>query len=132
MAMTAQRRIILEELRNSGNHPTADELFRAVRKRLPKVSLATVYRNLEVLASQGIIRKLAIPGARMRFDGVTQAHLHMRCVKCSRVMDAPLGAAQIPSQLPSELEGNVVLEYRLDILVECSTCRGKDSGQSHP
>lgn len=131
MVMTPQRQTILEELRNCQNHPTADELFQMVRQRIPKVSLATVYRNLEVMASAGMIRKIDMAGGQMRFDGTVSPHHHMRCVKCSRVMDAPPHVLQKTSNLPSELNGHLVLEYRLDILVECASCRRAPSAQSN-
>ncbi|MGE5577510.1 MAG: Fur family transcriptional regulator, partial [Syntrophothermus sp.] len=53
--MTRQRQIILEELKNVTTHPTADEVYEMVRRRLPRISLGTVYRNLELLAEEGII-----------------------------------------------------------------------------
>ena len=53
LRMTRQRRVILEELRNVNTHPSADEVYEMVRKRLPRISLGTVYRNLELLCSQG-------------------------------------------------------------------------------
>ena len=55
--MTTQRRVILDELRSTGSHPTADQLYERVRRRLPRISLGTVYRNLEILAGQGVIQK---------------------------------------------------------------------------
>ena len=55
MRMTRQRSVILEELRNSGMHPSADQLYQLVRKRLPRISLGTVYRNLEILSELGEI-----------------------------------------------------------------------------
>ena len=66
---TPQRRIILEELCAVTTHPTAGELYGIVRRRLPRVSLGTVYRNLEVLYANGVINKLDYAGAEARFDG---------------------------------------------------------------
>lgn len=88
--MTAQRRVVLEELERSGSHPSADELYERVRERLPRISLATVYRNLELLAEKGLIRRLELGGTQMRFDAKTAAHYHLRCVGCGRVEDAPV------------------------------------------
>jgi Fur family ferric uptake transcriptional regulator len=56
--MTRQRRVILEELRKVNTHPSADEIYEIVRKRLPRISLGTVYRNLEILSESGDIQKL--------------------------------------------------------------------------
>ena len=71
-------------------HPSADEVYAMVRKRLPRISLGTVYRNLEILAENGDIQKLE-PGCTLkRFDGKTENHYHLRCIRCDRVVDAPV------------------------------------------
>ncbi|MCI5132654.1 MAG: transcriptional repressor, partial [Candidatus Electrothrix sp. EH2] len=67
LRMTHQRELILEELGNCHNHPTADALYERIKKKLPRISLATVYRNLEILSEAGMIRKLEISGRQKRF-----------------------------------------------------------------
>ena len=66
--MTRQRKVILEELLKQNAHPSADEIYQMVRRRMPRISLGTVYRNLEVLASMGKIQKLELSGALKRYD----------------------------------------------------------------
>ena len=85
--LTSQRQIILEELRKVKSHPTADEIYDMVLKRLPRIGLGTVYRNLELLAKLGIIRRLEVGGEQNRFDGDISPHYHIRCIKCNRVDD---------------------------------------------
>ena len=87
--MTRQRALILEELRKLDTHPTADELHGIVRARLPRISLGTVYRNLDVLVDSGMARCLASVGAAKRFDGNISDHQHVRCVVCGRIGDIP-------------------------------------------
>jgi Fur family ferric uptake transcriptional regulator len=58
-----------------------------VRERLPRIGLGTVYRNLDLLAEKGIIKKIEVGGEQKRFDGDTSAHYHIRCVECNRVED---------------------------------------------
>ncbi|NPA94804.1 MAG: transcriptional repressor [Thermodesulfobacteria bacterium] len=87
MRITNQREIILEELRRLKSHPTADELYEVVKKRLPRISIATVYRNLERLSEAGMIHKLEYGGRQKRFDGDVTPHCHVVCVKCGRVSD---------------------------------------------
>ncbi len=84
---TRQRQVILEELQKLDLHPTAAALYEIVRRRVPKISLGTVYRNLELLARTGVIRKLEFAGAEARFDGNVTRHDHLRCVRCGRVDD---------------------------------------------
>lgn len=84
---TRQRKVILEELRKVTTHPTADEVYKMVRRRLPRVSLGTVYRNLDILAEAGDILKLEMAGTQRRYDGVVENHYHVRCTECGRVDD---------------------------------------------
>ena len=84
---TRQRQVILEELQKLTSHPTAAGLYEIVRRRLPKISLGTVYRNLELLARTGLIQKLEFGGGEARFDGNVDRHDHVRCVRCGRVDD---------------------------------------------
>ena len=84
---TTQRKVILEELRRQKTHPTATELYELVRRRLPHISLGTVYRNLELLACNGIIGKIERGREQARFDGFPGDHHHVRCSACGRVED---------------------------------------------
>jgi Fur family ferric uptake transcriptional regulator len=68
--LTTQRQIILEELSKVKTHPTASELYDMVRKRLPRIGLGTVYRNLELMAESGIILKIEVGGTQKRFDAI--------------------------------------------------------------
>ncbi len=81
-----QRELILEELRGLTCHPTADELYELVRKRISNISLGTVYRNLELLAANGVILKIET-GGKNRFDGMATPHPHIRCAQCGKVDD---------------------------------------------
>jgi Fur family ferric uptake transcriptional regulator len=96
---TEQRTVILEELRLCRNHPSADKLYLRVRKRLPRISLGTVYRNLELMASQGLIRRLQTVSGQKRFDPVTDEHCHFRCRACGKIEDIPF-AVKLPELDP--------------------------------
>jgi Fur family transcriptional regulator, ferric uptake regulator len=85
--MSRQRLVILEELKKVKTHPTADEVYEAARLYIPRISLATVYRNLEALAEDGAIQKLQVSGSQMRFDGDPSEHCHIRCTRCGQVDD---------------------------------------------
>jgi Fur family transcriptional regulator, ferric uptake regulator len=85
--MTKQRQAIVEELKTVTSHPTADQIFEMVRKRLPRISLSTVYRNLETLSAGGVIQKMEVAGTQKRFDGSVHHHYHIRCVQCGRLDD---------------------------------------------
>ncbi len=121
--MTPQRRVILEELRRSEAHPSADELYERVRRRLPRISLATVYRNLDLLAERGMIRRIEAGGGRRRFDGRTEPHHHVRCTRCGRVEDLPAECLEGYRTEPAERLGFAVSGCRFELLGLCPDCR---------
>ena len=84
--MTPQRMLILEHLRSVKTHPSAEAVYNIVRQRMPTITLATVYRNLNLLAEQGEILKLEINN-EFRFDGDTCAHQHCICRHCGKIVD---------------------------------------------
>ena len=121
--MTPQRQAILEELRRLTSHPTADEVHTLVRRRLPRVSLGTVYRNLEMLSDCGLIQKLEMGGGQRRFDGNTGDHYHVRCVRCERVEDAPVKPMPAIDDALRKVSGYEVMGHRLEFIGVCPACR---------
>ena len=122
---TTQRMVILEELRGTNSHPTAGELYQMVRRRLPKISLGTVYRNLDVLAEAGKIQKLDLGGGQARFDARNDAHDHVRCVRCGRVDDVPGPSADLGNEQMANAAGYEILGHRLEFVGVCPQCRTK-------
>lgn len=125
--MTPQRKIILEELKKLNYHPGADEIYEAVRKRLPRVSLGTVYRNLDILSELGEIQRLELSGTINRFDWDTKKHYHIRCMECGRVENAPVAPL---NQIEDELYGATVftiIGHRLEFLGLCPACSKKNA-----
>ena len=126
LRMTRQRKVILEELKSKNNHPSADELYERVRVHLPRISLGTVYRNLEVLCELGEIQKLDLSGSIKRYDGNPLKHYHIRCVQCNRVDDAPIAPM---NQLEDEIYDATVFEiigHNLEFVGFCPECSKKN------
>lgn len=120
---TPQRKIILAELCAVKTHPTAAELYDMVRLRLPRVSLGTVYRNLEVLHQDGMINKLEFAGTETRFDGDLSDHYHVRCTECDHIEDVfNLSPSEKPAQ-PTELAGYQISGHRLEYIGVCPSCQ---------
>lgn len=82
---TTQKQQILTYLRSTKLHPTAEDVYDAVRQRLPQISKGTVYRNLDQFVRNSVIRE--IPGVQKRFDANLSTHSHFCCEKCDRIVD---------------------------------------------
>lgn len=130
MRMTRQRSLILQELQKSCQHMTADDLYDAVRKHEPRVSLATVYRNLELLSDAGIIGKIALGGRQKIFDADPSRHHHITCCVCHRVdnLEGFEGVDNLLGQVnSSEYQ---ITTSRLEVVGICPSCAQKNGSTS--
>ncbi|PIN88122.1 hypothetical protein COV12_00140 [Candidatus Woesearchaeota archaeon CG10_big_fil_rev_8_21_14_0_10_32_24] len=84
--LTLQRKIILEYLQNVKTHPTAEEVFNNVKIKIPKITLATIYRNLQILAKEKQAERLEVNG-QFHFDGDLDPHIHFICKNCQIIKD---------------------------------------------
>ena len=123
LRITKQRQLILDELMGVTSHPTADELYQMVRKRLPKISLGTVYRNLEIMSDCGVIQKLDIGGTQKRFDANASTHYHVRCAKCGKVDDIEMSTNQNVEKEASKISNYKILRHRLEFTGICPDCK---------
>jgi len=122
LRMTRQRRAILEALAGTDAHPTADQVYAMVRRRLPRISLGTVYRNLDLLSQAGLVRDLRLGGGPRRFDGITDPHYHVRCVRCGQVADVPVKTAPALERAAARSSGFAILGHRLEFTGICPRC----------
>lgn len=125
--ITRQRQVILEGLKNMTSHPTAGEVYDMVRRELPRVSLGTVYRNLETLSRDGYILKLDLDEGQKRFDGRTDHHYHLRCLDCGRVVDINLPSQAEVVKKANRMNNCLVTGHKLEFTGLCPRCR-KDRG----
>lgn len=121
--MTRQRRVLLDLLSGDETHPTADEVFRIVRRELPHISLSTVYRNLEALSELEMIGRLDIPGGQRRFDPDTSPHYHVRCTGCGAVRDLAVRPVVELEQLARTQTDYQVTGHRLEFVGRCPQCK---------
>lgn len=124
MRMTVQRKVIHDELCSMSSHPTADEIYRSVKKKIPKISLGTVYRNLDILAQSGVIRKLELGSNQRRYDGTLSPHYHVRCLDCERVDDVSASAIDI-SKAVEHKGGYDIYGHDLEFFGMCPDCKAK-------
>lgn len=121
--LTTQRQIILEELSKVKTHPTASELYDMVRRRLPRIGLGTVYRNLELMAESGMILKIEVGGTQKRFDATTDEHYHIRCSACGKVddIDVPV-VKELVAQAAANSTYNI-LGHHVEFTGICTDCQ---------
>lgn len=120
---TEQRAAVYGYLRRTTSHPTADDVFTAVRTQIPDISLATVYKSLETLVGCGLAGKLTYGDGSARYDGRTDPHHHARCVACGAVMDVPGRLEAEVLERLGPVPGFEVEGYRLELVGVCDDCQ---------
>ncbi|MGB5686457.1 MAG: transcriptional repressor [Candidatus Electrothrix sp.] len=121
--LTTQRQILLEELSKVNSHPTACELYEIIRKRLPRIGLGTVYRNLELMADSGMILKLELGGAQKRFDATTDPHYHIRCSACGKLEDITVDVQKKIMEDAAEKTSYTILGHNVEFTGKCPACQ---------
>lgn len=113
-----KRDAVLEKIRGTTSHPTADWIYEEVRKDIPDISLGTVYRNLSVFKDEGLIISVGVVDGQERFDANTREHTHFICLGCGDVLD-------IDADIGPELNEKVARDNGLDIMFRQLNFYGK-------
>jgi Fe2+ or Zn2+ uptake regulation protein len=120
---TKQREAILKVLRNTRSHPTADQIYDAVRKEVPNISKGTVYRNLQVLREDGAISELNLNGTISRYEEKQSRHYHFRCERCGRVFDLDEPVDTEIENRVAERTGFKVSSHQTEFRGLCKDCQ---------
>ena len=121
MKLTPQRLAILDYLKGNTSHPSAEDIYSAVRDRFPTMSLATVYNTLAALQVRSVVQELTIDPHKRRYDPNVEQHNHLICTRCSKIVDVHLDfALDLPEEIKQSFSvtGNHVEFYGV-----CSACR---------
>jgi Fur family peroxide stress response transcriptional regulator len=135
LSVTHQRLAIFEALAASRMHPSAEQLHRVVRRRIPTLSLATVYKNLEALRGIGAVSDVnvheqgrfeaALPGT-----GAGKPHHHLVCIACRRVSDLPEESLPALRVEPRDAQGFEVQAVRVQVEGLCASCKAARRGKA--
>lgn len=117
-----QREIIYETLKNSNTHPDVDAIFAEVRKRLPDIGIATVYRNLRQLVAAGLVETLETTKDCIHYDADLSSHAHFVCERCGRITDL----VAVPMAEAVEKLGYTVTREKLVFYGICADCKREE------
>ena len=120
-----QRSSVLHYLRSVTSHPTAEHVYQAIREEFPKISLGTVYRNLNLLADQGEILRLNCGDGVDHFDAVVEPHDHFICRSCGQVLDLPLVSMEAADRQAEQLCAGRMEGHELYFYGTCNSCLSK-------
>ena len=124
LKLTHQRMEIFYEVARSGDHPDVETVYKGVRKRIPTISLDTVYRTLWLFMDLGLITTLGTPRERVRFDANTDSHHHFLCTQCGKACDfysREFDGLEIPEAVK---ESGSVETIHIEFRGICSHCSG--------
>lgn len=127
---TNQRKKILDYLRSTTSHPTADEIYDAIRLEMPGVSKGTIYRNLKVLQQQGHVKEISLNGQIGRYEFDCGNHYHFKCDSCGKVMDID---EPVHTELEQRIAGRTGLKitsHQMEFRGLCIACQQKYNNQS--
>jgi len=127
MRVTRQRQLILQDLHGREDHPKAESIYESVRKRMPRISLATVYRNLGRLVDEGLVLELPGQGEGRRYDAATLPHHHFFCLRCGGIEDV---RRELPSTLKQSFSRDIhgeVRRLRLQLFGICESCQREEA-----
>lgn len=125
LPVTVQRRAILEAVLKRDDHPTADGVFEAVQRRIPRLSRTTVYRVLDTLVELGFIRRIHQMGVA-RFDGNVTHHHHLVCTTCGKIIDLEDQAFDQPPLPDGKLQGFKIDDFSIHFSGTCPDCQKQE------
>jgi Fur family transcriptional regulator, peroxide stress response regulator len=123
IAVTHQRQVLFEAMKSMHGHPSPEEVYAKVKKKVPAISLATVYKNIHLFVESGVFREVSMHHGSLRVEMNGEAHHHMVCSKCKAITDIgedELGLVAKRNKLPG---GFLVERYAVDVIGVCAKCQ---------
>ncbi|MFN4196463.1 MAG: Fur family transcriptional regulator [Caldimicrobium sp.] len=122
LKLTPQRLAIIEYLEKTTEHPSAEDIYNALKDRFPSMSFATIYNTLEVLIKKGLVKELSLDSSKKRFDPSTHPHHHFVCKKCGKIMDVE---KHFDIAIPEDLKDVEIEEFQVVFTGLCNECKEK-------
>ena len=129
MAATHQRKVIFEAVVAAPGHYSPEQIYAVVRRRIPSVSLATIYKNLRLFVDTGLLREVSPHATTLRVDGNLESHHHLVCIRCKSVQDVAgdfVDFKRLARQVPGGFDLKQPLVEVFGLCPRCSTKNLKD------
>ncbi|WP_288823179.1 Fur family transcriptional regulator [uncultured Megasphaera sp.] len=123
--VTPQRLAVYDAINNNMSHPNAESIYKKLQPNYPSMSLATVYKTMEIFAKIGIVRVLQCGEDSHRYDYKIDSHAHIRCVKCNRIYDVNIDQAPL-IELAASQTGFTIDDVSLSFIGTCKDCQEKE------
>ena len=123
IAVTHQRQVLYETMKTMHGHPSPEEVYARVKKKVPAISLATVYKNIHIFVESGVFREVSLHHGSVRVEMNGEPHHHVVCSKCRKITDIgekELGLGATRRRLP---DGFMVERYAVDVIGVCASCQ---------
>ena len=123
IAVTRQRQVVYEVMRGMSGHPSPEEIYARVKRKVPSISLATVYKNVHLFVESGVLREVSLHHGSQRVEMNVKEHHHLVCSKCKSISDIDEKAlGTLPKR--KKLEGGfLVKRYSVDVIGLCAKCQ---------
>jgi len=123
IAMTHQRQVLYEVMQGMEGHPSPEEVYARVKRKVPAISLATVYKNIHLFVESGIFRKMSMHHGSVRVEMNEADHHHIVCSKCKAITDIEEKELGLTPARRRLADGFLVERYSVDVIGLCTKCQ---------
>jgi len=128
LAATHQRQVLYEVMQTMPGHPSPEEVYARVKKRIPAISLATVYKNIHLFVASGVLKEVSLHHGSLRVEMNSHVHHHLVCSQCKAIVDIDEEQLGLRPKL-RELPGGFQAErYAIDVIGICADCQRVQRG----
>jgi Fur family peroxide stress response transcriptional regulator len=125
ITVTHQRQVLFEALKSMPGHPSPEEVYARVKKRIPSISLATVYKNIHLFFKSGIFREVSLHHGSLRVELNSRSHHHLVCTVCKSISDIGEEEFGLPQKTGILPGGFLAERFSIDVLGRCAACQAK-------
>ena len=130
IAVTHQRQVLYQVMQSMDSHPSPEEIYAKVKRKIPAISLATVYKNIHVFVESGVLREVSLHHGSRRVEMNEADHHHTVCSRCKSIGDVDAKELGLPRQRASLPGGFLVERYAVDVIGICSKCQSRTAENS--